>query len=210
MDIIEREDTLLSLMRLFERTSQGSTTHELAVQTGFPVQKIEEILKYLTESGEVLPDGNGKYSLTDSGMISAETVMRRHHVLETFLQEMLGMDHQKAHAQACSMEHHTTDDTINRLRTFLRGSRDCTGPFHGHHLHQKCRTLADCMQGESVTIKAVKGCGRALRLADLGLVPGERVIIQQRMADTMLIRVKECDIAISPEIARAVLIGVDE
>ncbi|MCA1917232.1 metal-dependent transcriptional regulator, partial [Methanospirillum hungatei] len=125
-------------------------------------------------------------------------------------QEMLGMDHELAHAQACTMEHHTTDDTINRLRGFLRGNRDCPVTCHGHVRRCSFKSLADCAHGDVVTIDAVRGCGRGGRLADLGLIPGEKVTVKQRMADTLLIRVKDCDIAISPEIARSVLVEVDQ
>lgn len=210
MDTAEREDTLLSLMRLFERTKESSSSSDLANQAGLPVQNMEQFLYLLIESGDVEKDENGRYFLTHKGLHAAKTVMRRHHVLETFLQEMLGMDHEKAHEQACTMEHHTSDDTINRLRQFLRKGRDCPGSCQVHHRHHTCTTLADCRQGEHVTITAIKGCGRALRLADLGLIPGQEVQVLERMADTMLIRVKDCDIAISPEIARTVLVGVDQ
>lgn len=210
MDNVEREDTLLSLMRSFERTGHGSAPKELAHLTRIPVLKIKNILDDLVTSGEVEITGEKTYVLTVQGHTEAQAVMRRHHVLETFLQEMLGMDHEEAHVQACTMEHHTSENTINRLRTFLRSSRECPVPCRGHHLHQTSKTLAHCKNGEHVVIEAVKGCGRALRLADLGLVPGERIVVQQRMADTLLIRVKDCDIAISPEIARAVLVEVDQ
>jgi DtxR family Mn-dependent transcriptional regulator len=209
MDTVEREDTLLSLMRLSERTGQSTGPDDLANQTGISVQNIEKFLNLLVDSGDVESDGKGGYSLTEKGRSDAETVMRRHHILETFLQEMLGMDHEKAHEQACTMEHHTSDDTINRLRKFLRTSRDCPGPCQGHHQYHACKTLADCRPNEQVVIEGIKGCGRALRLADLGLVPGQQVRVLERMANTMLIRVKDCDIAISPEIARSVLVEVD-
>ena len=82
--------------------------------------------------------------------------------------------------------------------------------YMGHH-GRRCafKSLADCSNGDKVRIDAVRGCGRGGRLADLGLVPGERVTVKQRMADTLLINVKDCDIAISPEIARSVLVEVE-
>ena len=210
MDNVEREDTLLALMRQSERSGDNSHADDLAEQTRFPVHRLEEILDSLTADGDVIRTGDGGYRLSEQGLLAAETVMRRHHILESFLQEMLGLDHKKAHEEADTLEHHTSDDTVSRLRTFLKGTRDCTMPCPGHHRTGSCRTLADCAPGENAVIEGIRGCGRAMRLADLGLVPGEVVVIRQRMADTMLVRVKDCDIAISPEIARAVLVGVEE
>jgi DtxR family Mn-dependent transcriptional regulator len=62
----------------------------------------------------------------------------------------------------------------------------------------------------SCELTPYEGCSRGGRLADLGLIPGEHIIIRQKMADTLLIRVKDCDIAISPEIAHSVLVEVKE
>ncbi|MGV8109436.1 metal-dependent transcriptional regulator [Methanospirillum sp.] len=209
MDIAEREDTLLSLIRHARATGLGASTADIAGITGFSHQKIVLILQDLIKSGEVTDLGNDTFQLSDAGICAAEAIMRRHHVLEAFLQEMLGMDHEKAHAQACTMEHHATDDTINRLRQFLKGGRDCPAHCFGHRRRCSLKSLSDCKNGDIVRIDAIKGCGRGARLADLGLIPGEQVVVKQRMADTLLIRVKDCDIAISPEIARSVLVEVD-
>ncbi|MDD3573847.1 MAG: metal-dependent transcriptional regulator [Methanospirillum sp.] len=222
MVIVEREDVLLSLMRQAKLTGQGGRPKDIVCHTCLSEDRIKEILSDLVKTGEVTQQEDGTYHLSPSGIQAAETIMRRHHVLETFLQEMLGMDHEMAHAQACTMEHHTTDDTINRLRRFLRGKRECPAvcpvnpdyPGHqgymGHH-GRRCafKSLADCSHGDKVRIDAIRGCGRGGRLADLGLIPGERVTVKRRMADTLLINVKDCDIAISPEIARSVLVEVE-
>lgn len=210
MDVAEREDTLLSLMRQARLTGQGGKPADIACHTSLSDKQVQEILSELMKSGEVTYQDDGTYHLSPSGIQAAETIMRRHRVLETFLQEMLGMDHELAHAQACTMEHHTSDDTINRLRRFLRGNRDCPLTCAGHARRCGFKSLADCAHGEVVRIDAVRGCGRGGRLADLGLIPGEKVTVKQRMADTLLIQVKDCDIAISPEIARSVLVEVDQ
>jgi DtxR family Mn-dependent transcriptional regulator len=210
MDVAEREDTLLSLMRQARLTGQGGRPEDIAGHTSLSIEQVTEVLTKLVRSGEVTYQNDGAYHLSPSGIRAAEAIMRRHRVLETFLQEMLGMEHELAHAQACTMEHHTTDDTINRLRGFLRGNRDCPVTCHGHVRRCSFKSLADCAHGDVVKIDAIRGCGRGGRLADLGLIPGEKVMVKQRMADTLLIRVKDCDIAISPEIARSVLVEVDQ
>lgn len=208
MDITEREDTLLSLLRHARMTGHGTKHADIATHTGFSDQKVVSILHDLVLSGEVTDKGDGTYHLSNAGVIAAETIMRRHNILETFLQEMLGMDHEDAHAQACTMEHHTSDDTINRLRRFLKGSHDCPAGCQRQRRRCSFKSLADCSPGDVVRIDAIRGCGRGGRLADLGLIPGEQVTIKQRMSDTLLIKVKDCDIAISPEVARSVLVEV--
>lgn len=207
MNSAEQEDMLLSILRFIQRTGKNPGIEDLSGQMVSPVQLCEDIIRDLITTGQVTRTDDGRLSLTESGRIIAETIMKKHHILESFLQEMLGMDHEKAHEQACTIEHHASDDTINRLRNFLRSSRECHGKCNTPHASCRCRTLSDCQNGDAVVVTGIKGCGRALRLADLGIVPGEKVTIKQRMAETLLIRVKGCDIAISPEIARSVLVG---
>ena len=210
MTAAEGEDMLLSLMRFYQREKTGPMAEDLISLSVVSDQNVIFILNDLIQAGEVVRK-DGRYYLTDMGVNKAEIVMRRHRVLETFLQEMLGMDHEQAHAQACTMEHHTNDDTIKRLRSFLRTNRDCRdgyGVCKDPDNHYNCKCLTECKTGEKVIVSVIRGCGRAVRLADLGLVPGEEIIIKQRMDETMLIQVKGCDIAISPEIARSVLVEV--
>lgn len=207
MNSAEQEDMLLSILRFIQRTGTNPKFEELSGQVVSPVQVCDDIIGELITAGQVTRTDDGRLSLTESGGIIAETIMKKHHILESFLQEMLGMDHEEAHEQACTIEHHASDDTINRLRNFLRSSRECQGTCNSPSASCKCRSLSDCQNGDTVVVTGIKGCGRALRLADLGIVPGEKITIKQCMAETLLIRVKGCDIAISPEIARSVLVG---
>jgi len=207
MNSAEQEDMLLSILRFIQATGSNPGIEDLAGQVASPVQSCEYIIDDLISTSQITRTDEGRLSLTKSGRIVAETIMKKHHILESFLQEMLGMDHEKAHEQACTIEHHASDDTINRLRNFLRSSRECPGTCNSPSSSCQCRTLSECQNGDTVVITGIKGCGRALRLADLGIVPGEKITIKQCSSETLLIRVKGCDIAISPEIARSVLVG---
>ena len=61
---------------------------------------------------------------------------------------------------------------------------------------------------EEVIIQCIHGRACAQRLLDLGLVPGERAIIKRKLSNgALVVQVKGCDVAVSPEIASA--IGVE-
>jgi Fe2+ transport system protein FeoA len=64
--------------------------------------------------------------------------------------------------------------------------------------------LSEGKTGEQYQIISIKDCNRLERLTDLGLIPGAHLTITQRLASSFVIRVKNCDIAISPEIISAI------
>lgn len=202
MDPAEREDLLLAVSRLESRNGRSPDAAEIAGLVERDLTGVQGALDEIAESGELVIDEGGLVHLTTSGAEAAQKVMKKHKVLETFFEEMLGMDRSAAHKQACTLEHHASEETITRLNRLID-----TETLSLHSKGPVCHILADCHEGERVCIEAVKGCRRAERLADLGLIPGEEVTILRRMAKTVLIQVKGCNIAISADIARLILVG---
>ena len=69
-------------------------------------------------------------------------------------------------------------------------------------------SISDCAEGEMVIIHCIHGRACAKRLLDLGMVPGERASIKRKLSNgALVVQVKGCDVALSPEIASA--IGVE-
>ncbi len=81
------------------------------------------------------------------------------------------------------------------------------------HVHEndydcQCPSISDCAEGENVIIHCIHGRACAKRLLDLGMVPGERASIKRKLSNgALVVQVKGCDVALSPEIASA--IGVE-
>ncbi|HWQ65941.1 MAG TPA: metal-dependent transcriptional regulator [Methanospirillum sp.] len=221
----DREDLLLAVQRLFSRNGRSPVQSDLAAATNRNESDIRSDLAGLAEDNEVVLQADGGVSLTPRGEEAAGVVMRKHKVLEAFFEEMLGMDREAAHHEACTLEHITSDETISRLGSFIRSAPPClTNQYHdasfgndGHgnrdpdsrastHVSCDCVMLSECNEGEVAYITAIKGCGRAARLADLGIFPGEELLVRRQMAKTLLVQVKGCDIALSSEVAKTVLV----
>ena len=66
--------------------------------------------------------------------------------------------------------------------------------------------LSEGKTGEQYQIISIKDCNRLERLTDLGLIPGAHLTIVQRLASSFVVTVKNCDVAISPEITSAILV----
>ena len=176
----------------------------------------------LVSSGDVCMAADDVITLTGQGKQTGTCVIKKHETLQCFLSEILGMDSTLASDEACTLEHTVSDETIDRLGKLIVN--------HEHHLHQDkgkhkkttggriCRVetdefcqspgISDFSEGEEVIIQCIHGRACAQRLLDLGLVPGERAIIKRKLSNgALVVQVKGCDVAVSPEIASA--IGVE-
>ena len=150
----------------------------------------------------------GRISLTGKGQEIAVRIDRRHRTLQCFLTEMLGMDPTLASDEACQLEHQVSDETISRLGTYM------ARPAGNPECHRRCnepgpgvRTLQSFDEGTILRVSTIRQWGHYTRLLDLGILPGEEISIRRRLNNgAVVVRVKGCDIALSPEIAASIAV----
>jgi len=216
-----REDYLEAIQLFSEKNEKPPRYEELATALGKPESQVRTDMEDLVASGDVFLVHGEMISLTAQGRQTGISVMKKHETLQCFLSEILGMDSGSASDEACTLEHTVSDETIDRLGQLIvkqdggwRGGRgrrrwqesslrcqadkeDCQYPF-----------ISDCSEGESVIIHCIQGKACSKRLLDLGMVPGEQVSIKRKLFNgALVVQVKGCDVALSPEIASA--IGVE-
>ena len=204
-----REDYLEAIL-IFQEKNQGPPhTSDLAAALAKNLPEVQRDLDYLSTNGDIVLSGDGSITLTEKGRSIAAGVIKKHETLQCFLSDILGMDMSAASDEACTLEHAISDETIDRLGNYLKnplkspktcGNADisftdtCT-PF----------SLLDFNEGDSLVVRCILGQSCAKRLLDLGVVPGERVKIRRKLANrSLVLLVKGCDVALSPEIAAAV------
>lgn len=168
----------------------------------------EELLLLIEDAvrAGTLTREEGRISLTGKGQEIAVRIDRRHRTLQCFLTEMLGMDPTLASDEACQLEHQVSDETISRLGTYMARPvgnpechRRCNGPGPG------VRTLQSFDEGTILRVSTIRQWGHYTRLLDLGILPGEEISIRRRLNNgAVVVRVKGCDIALSPEIAASI------
>jgi DtxR family Mn-dependent transcriptional regulator len=174
----------------------------------------------LAHQGDVRLQEDGRIHLTEKGIATGKQIIKKHEVLQSFLSEILGMDRSSASDEACKIEHAVSDETIDRLDDYLKapvspvnfGNQrgpvgSCAG---GSQRRDTCgieRSLVDYEEGEYLVVTAVLGRGCSKRLMDLGVVPGQKVVIKRKLRNrSIVVQVKDCDLALSPEIASAVCV----
>ena len=113
-----------------------------------------------------------------------------------------------ADREACTLEHGVSEEAIARLADHLRCPPRWNRPCEGAACAAKGdgRPLIEFGEGDRVCITAVRRCGRYRRLMDMGVVPGETVVVRRRLSNrAIVIEVKGCEIGLSPECAATVL-----
>lgn len=84
-------------------------------------------------------------------------------------------------------------------------------PKNGLSPGSTCSSLIDAMESIPLTVMGITSGEHLHRLIDLGVIPGEVVILRRRLHNNaVVLQVKECDIALSPEIAGTILVEKKE
>jgi DtxR family Mn-dependent transcriptional regulator len=204
-----REDFLEAIFILARDFRRPPLVHDIAAALHRPENEGPPVLKILEENKDIIISGDGGVALTPEGQNAGMRVVKKHETLQCFFSEILGMDGPSASNEACTLEHAVSDDTINRLGTYLKYSpprlQKETEPVWG----TACPLIAltDFNEGDDVIVQRILGEERANRLLDLGVVPGERVRIKRKLANNALVvQVKGCDVALSPEVAASICV----
>lgn len=183
----------------------GAALGPLASRLRLPSPDLASLIDDAVRAGNLTREGC-MVSLTEPGREIAARIDRRHRTLQCFLTEMLGMDPTSASDEACQLEHRVSDETISRLGTYMArpaGNPEC--PRRCHDPGPGVQTLQSFPEGTVLKVGTIRQWGHYTRLLDLGILPGEEISIRRRQTNgAVVVRVKGCDIALSPEIAGSV------
>jgi Mn-dependent DtxR family transcriptional regulator len=101
-------------------TKQGKNIRaiDLCEYMGYSKPSVSRALGILKKSGHVEVDANGHLSLTNEGLIVAEKIYERHKILTEFLVS-IGVSPEIASDDACKIEHHISDESLNAIKKAL-------------------------------------------------------------------------------------------
>lgn len=162
---------------------------------------------------------NDVLELTPTGEKRAAGVIRRHRLAERLLFDVIRLDPAAMEAAACELEHShiLSEEATERICAFLghpptcphdrpipRGS--CCEKFT-HALRPLVTPLSEGAVGADYRIVfiASRSHRRLDRLSALGVVPGTRLRLHQRLP-AFVVRVGGTDIALEPEIATDIFV----
>ncbi len=177
----QMEEYMEAIGRLTER-GEPVTTSALARECRVAPPTVTEMLRRLADHGLVSYEPRREPALTQAGRDVASSMIRRHRLWERFLHDVLGLEWDKIHEQACQLEHATSPDLERRLALALGESDTCP---HGHAIPGEAAdgpgapllplsALAPAQMARVVRIMDEEGAVLR-RLGACGIRPGARV-----------------------------------
>lgn len=119
-----QESGEMYLETIYVITKQGKSIRAIDVceHMGYSKPSVSRAVGLLKAGGYLTVEAGGSLKLTQSGMEKAEKTYKRHTVLTDFFM-LLGVDKELAAEDACKIEHHISDQTIEALQKHLEETK---------------------------------------------------------------------------------------
>lgn len=172
--------------------------NEIAGLLAVKPPSVTGMLKRLAEAGWIVYTPGDGAKLTETGLIEARRVIRRHRLIELFLTQVLGLDWSEVDAEAEALEHAISPRLEQAIAAHL--GEPLEDP-HGHPIptesgelhHRELHCLSEFRPGQAVVVREVQDDdpARLRHWRDHGLVPGAtvRIVSHQPLDDLFEVEV---------------------
>ncbi len=210
-----REDYLINILRLSEGDNNVVRTSELSDLMGISPASVSEMIKTLSEEGLVDYIRYKGVTLTERGRELAMRTRRKHHIAERFLTDIMDMDMDNAHEEACRFEHSMSDYSTDRLCRIIGPKIDddcvyCTDPCHDEGKLVGDVPLSELIKGRRGRISHLKceDAGKIKKLISMGFVPGRDVTMVSTVSDNgpRIVKVGDSAIALDKDLSSLVFV----
>ncbi len=149
-------------------------------------------------------------SLTTKGQRAARTLVRRHRLSERFLTDVLGLDWESAHREACRLEHVLSPEVEEKLAEMLGNPVTCPHGYpipdeNGHIEEEEIKPLCDfCVDEKGCIARVEEEDPQLLQyLASLGLLPETDIEVKDvaPFGGPLLVKVGDTQYALGREVA---------
>lgn len=182
---LEEEGVVPLRARIAERLEQSGPT-------------VSQTVARMERDGLLLVAGDRHLELTEKGRSMAVAVMRKHRLAERLLVDIIGLDWQNVHAEACRWEHVMSEDVERRLVEVL--NHPTTSPYGNpipgldelgisasQLLEEPLKRLSELPQGRTHAV-VVRRLAEHIqtdpevvgRLREAGVVPDARVTVESK------------------------------
>lgn len=191
------EEYLESILDIEEKDGIAKTSAIAKCMKVAPAS-VTEALQTLADKGFVHYEPYKGATLTELGREMARKVKRRHRLLEVFLNDVLHINRENIHDEACKMEHTLSDETECALCKLLKAPARCP---HGSLIEACDRKVESCSACLAET-GSNPSCGRDEHLIPVtSLQPGEKGTIAFIRGDNSVVqRLTDLGLTIRTEI----------
>ncbi|WP_454051023.1 metal-dependent transcriptional regulator [Cellulomonas sp. Marseille-Q8402] len=196
------DTTEMYLKTIYELTEEGITPlrARIAERLGHSGPTVSQTVARMERDGLLVVSGDRHLELTEAGRSKAMRVMRKHRLAERLLVDVIGLDWEYVHEEACRWEHVMSERVERRLAALLDHPHfDPYGnPIPGLDEIGEERTPVGFLDGVESIVAAVTTAGGSTtgvvarigeplqvdvdllaRLAEAGVRPGSEVSVQK-------------------------------
>jgi DtxR family transcriptional regulator, Mn-dependent transcriptional regulator len=172
-------------------------------------------LRRMTRDGLVRMNGRKEIELTAAGMRAAESIVRRHRIMERWLTDALGLDWVTADAEAARLEHAVSDVVERRLYEVLGRPQTCP---HGNPIPGHSEAVANERPITSLAVDQRAAITRVSEVAEReappllaylhqrDLTPGREIVVTEAddVGKTVRVKLADKEVTLSHETASKV------
>lgn len=203
------EQYLKIIYNLTEDGGAAKTT-DIANALGVAPASVTQMLHKLVRQGHVKHEPYHGTVLSQKGKRIARRIARKHRLLERFLSDMVGVEIEAGHDQACKMEHALSSEAeealckmMNHPSTCPHGKRipKCERAMTCEECAQQALKLSEVEEGRTATVSHLvsKNKDELCRTLAMGFVPGAKVTIEKKLplGGPIIVNLKGTRIAIA-------------
>lgn len=207
------EEEYLQILFWLQEAGLPMTGANVARAMQLSAPTVHEMIGRLERDGYITRGQSRAIAFTSSGAQEAETIVRRHRLIERFLTDVLGVPWDEVHEEAERLEHAMSPTLEARMLTAIGDAKTCP---HGHPIVAGAREvgvpLADVEPGAVVRVLRFENEAEDLLhyLKESGLEPGLTGTLATRDGHEVAIETvdgRRC--AVTPSVAETVSVVAD-
>ena len=210
------EDYLKAIFTV-EQAGGAAATNDIAARLNIAAASVSGMVRRLADQGLLSYERYRGVRLTDAGRRAALRTIRRHRVIEAYLNQALQYPWDQVHAEAERLEHAASDDLVDRMAAAIGE------PLHDPHGHpiptrdgtidtRPNRTLSDLATGQRSRVLHVSDeDSELLRYLDkIGVRPGVIVTLAERAPfdGPLTLRTGKATCQVGPALASRVVVEI--
>lgn len=188
----------------------------LAEAIGVSRPTVTATLRRMTRDGFIKQDAKKQIQLTPKGYTIADTLQRRHRIIERWLTDLLGFDWAKSDAESHRLEHVFSDEVVDRLNEMLGFPETCPhgNPIPGNQGDKKGSDsfpLSQAQEGDTLRVTRISEYAEntsdvLAHLGERGIIPGAEITVVDisSVSQAVTLRAAAKHFSLSSDIAAAV------
>lgn len=112
-------ENYLEIIYEFEKEGKRARVSEIAKKKNVSKASVNNAMNVLAEYGLVINEKYHDIVLTTQGKKKAKLICEKHRIIQTLFEKVLDIDTYHASTDACLIEHVISDESIEKMKTFL-------------------------------------------------------------------------------------------